>query len=502
MRWRTALFLALVLVPARLGLGQAEVVENGRAGALPAGRVSAARMMNGPEIRAKLGLTREYEGGAGLSSVKVAVLDSGFEGVGGGRAYLPADAVIVEHYDPELIRRFNLGDPEFRKGFEPGNRHGRVMAQIVWGVTGARPEGPRFYLLNANGPTMLRRAVRYAIESKVDLILFSGSFEGGGNGDGRGPINRVVDDALAAGIPWINAAGNYGGRVFNGPIRPLDDGYLRLRKGADVASLRFRNHVDENNVNVTLTWNDYREDEDAGTEKDLDLFVEDWAGRRVGSGEKVQVTGVPQADSEQSRNPRERVVLESLPAIPYFPKDPDYCYRIRIRAKGGRFTSEDRLRVLVTASREAYTPPDGGPPRSAFEFVDASDQGELYPPADNLLALTVGDGSPSSSMGPTVDGRTKPDVLLEDSRAYFSDGEVSSGSSNAAAYVAGAVAILKAAAPDLGPGPLLRIARQGPPLPASILADRPRAVNATSSVLRLWQAPTRAKLVEVMRAPR
>src|SRR5205823_14786722 len=120
-------------------------------------------------------------------------------------------------------------------------------------------------------PTMLRRAVRYAIERKVDLILFSGSFEGGGNGDGRGPINRIVAEATARDILWVNAAGNYGGRVYNGPVRVLGDGYLRLRDGADVAALRFRNHLDENTVTVTLTWDDYREQEDAGTDKDLDL---------------------------------------------------------------------------------------------------------------------------------------------------------------------------------------------------------------------------------------
>src|SRR5947209_7374915 len=78
------------------------------------------------------------------------------------------------------------------------SRHGLAMAQVVWAVTGFHPGGPKFYLLNANGPTMLRRAVRYAIEQKVDIVLFSDVFEGGGNGDGRGPINRAVADALAA----------------------------------------------------------------------------------------------------------------------------------------------------------------------------------------------------------------------------------------------------------------------------------------------------------------
>jgi hypothetical protein len=88
------------------------------------------------------------------------------------------------------------------------------MAQIIWAVTGSNPKGPQFFLLNANGPTMLRRAVRFAIEQNVDIILFSASFEGGGNGDGRGSINRIVSEALSEGIIWINAAGNYGRRVF------------------------------------------------------------------------------------------------------------------------------------------------------------------------------------------------------------------------------------------------------------------------------------------------
>ena len=115
-------------------------------------------------------------------------------------------------------------------------------------------------------------------------------------------------------------------------MRVLRDGYLRLRDGSDVASLRFRNHVDENTVTVTLTWNDYRDEEDAGTDKDLDLDVENWSGRRVGSGAKVQVSGTAPLKPNESRNPRERVVLANLPASPDVPSDPEYCYRIRVRA--------------------------------------------------------------------------------------------------------------------------------------------------------------------------
>ena len=352
-------------------------------GPLPApGRVSSfARLANEPEVRKRLGLVPEYENFAGIESVKVAVLDYGFDGVGIGRSYLPANTVVVEHYEPDFVRRHDLGDPEYRKTFEPLNRHGRIMAQIIWAVTGSHPGGPQFYLLNASGPTMLRRAVRYAVEQKVDIILFSGSFEGGGNGDGRGPINAIVDEALGSNILWINAAGNYGRRVYNAPVRVLSDGFLRLRNGSDVAALRFRNRLDENSITVTLTWNDYRDQEDAGTDKDLDLYVEDWAGRRVGAGEKRQISGARVPGPDETRNPRERVVLNDLPASPLIATDPDYTYRIRVRAKKGQFTPRDQIRILLTTSHDLYLAPGAGGPIEGGSRVPRRDErGRTLPP--------------------------------------------------------------------------------------------------------------------------
>jgi hypothetical protein len=468
----------------------------------PGARRTPSHLADSKAVRERLGLSPAYDGVPGVESVKVAVLDYGFDGLGQGKGYLPESAEIVEDYDPEFVRKFGLGDPEYRKPFEPLNRHGREMAQIVWSVTGSRPGGPKFYLLNANGPTMLRRAVRYAIENHVDVILFSGSFEGGGSGDGKGPIDKVVDEAVVRGILWINAAGNYGGRVYNGPVRILSDGYLKLRNVADIAALRFRNRADENTITVTLTWNDYKDEEDAGTDKDLDLFVEDWTGRRIGVGEKIQISaGNRPAGPEETRNPRERVVLVDLPKNPHVPTDPDFCYRIRVRARRGRFSTSDRIRILLTPSRDTYIPTGGLGPEEAVTFVDATNEGEIYPPADSPRVLTVGEAGPSSSVGPTLDGRGKPDVVVEDSRAYFTDGQVTYGSSNAAAYLAGAVAVLKGAEPALDPTHLLKLARECAPIKEDPAAPKSnvRPANPPRPILRVWKAPTRAKLAQVVR---
>jgi hypothetical protein len=215
------------------------------------------------------------------------------------------------------------------------------------------------------------------------------------------------------------------------------------------------------------------------------------------------------------------VVLTDLAADPDVPSDPDYSYRIRVRAKKGRFTARDRIRILVTSSRAAFLSPGEDVPREAVEFLDATGEGEIYPPADHPLVLTVGDVDPSSSVGPTADNRIKPDVLLEDSRAFFTDGQVSAGSSNAAAYVAGVVATLKAAEPNLAPRHLLLLARRGPTTPLPRRADAPRAIGGSSlSVspssstlatrsprtsapgLHIWETPSRARLAEVLRGGR
>jgi hypothetical protein len=453
---------------------------------------SVARPEIPADVKKQLGLA-EYEK-VSVAHLKVAVLDYGFDGIDGVRPYLPANTVLVEHYDPEFVRKHQLGDPEFRKGFAPGNKHGRVMAQIVWAVTGQRPDGPQFYLLNANGPTMLQRAVRYAIDQKVDLILFSNTFDGGGNGDGRGPINRIVQEAIRAGIIWVNAAGNHGRHVYRGPVAVMDNGYLRLGSRPDGA-LRFRNLLDDNSVTVTLDWNDYRETEDAGTTKDLDLYVEDWQGHVVVSSELRQVAGDRKAGEGETRNPRERLVLPGLAA------DREHDYRIRVGVRGGKFTPDDRVRVLITATRDGKTPDSKtGKPVDAIRFLDASDGGEIYPPADHPLVVTVGDASDESSVGPTTDHRMKPDVILRGSEVLFSDGEGSAGASNAAAYFAGIAVLLKAAEPRLETRHLLDLARPLPPSSATKTVLRVTTIPSARTVRefivqrRLWHTPTLREL--------
>jgi hypothetical protein len=408
-----------------------------------------ARLANLDLVQQKLGITNEFRNLANVDRLKIAVLDYGFDGLDGKRPYLPSSAVVVEHYDRDFIVKHKLGDPEYSKPFTPGNTHGRAMAQIVWGVTGHRPSGPQFYLLNANGPTLFRRAVKYAIEQRVDIILFSGVFEGAGNGDGRGFLNKVVNEALSAGIIWINAAGNYGRRTYEGPVHLTTSGELRFPGRPDSTVLRFRNRLDENSITLTLTWNDYRDVEDAGTSKDLDMEVINDKGVVVGSSSLKQITGRTAGQGE-TRNPRERIQLNDLPAGDY---------RIRIRTTTPLlWTSEDRLRLLLVATRDEAADPKTGEPLEGVPFLDQNGKGEIYPPADNPLVIAVGDTTLASSTGATADHRRKPDVIIDDARATFTNGLSTTGASNAAAYFAGIVCLLKAYEPRLTTNDVLAFA--------------------------------------------
>lgn len=392
--------------------------------------LAAIELENLKEIRSKLGLD-PYNDTERLSRIKIAVIDNGFGGMEEDKKYLPSSTTIVLKYDPEFIKQHGLGDPEYQQG-PSGTTHGRVMAQIAWAATGMQELGPKFYLLNANGITNFRRAVRYAIEEKVDIILYSQNRECCGNFDGGGFLNAIVNQATDAGILWVNAAGNYGGRVYNDNVENAVNG----------KQPRLLSRLDENRAQIILTWNSSGAEEDTGTDKDLDLFLYDENNQVVAKSELKQVFKKAELGEGETFLPRERIQYE-------FSKNQKGVYRVVVRQKSQNFTHLDRVRLVVIPEKPPIYDSNKKKMVDSLELLDATKGGEIMVPADNPRVITVGDLSPYSAQGPTVDGRMKPEILLEHSSASFSNGESSTGTSNAAAYFAGVVAVLKSYRPDL-----------------------------------------------------
>lgn len=396
------------------------------------------------EARKSLGLDA-YQNTERLSQIKIAIIDNGFMGYEPEKKLLPDNTKLVLNYDVEMIKKFNLGDPAYTQN-QAQTEHGRVMAQIVWGITGKNPAGPQFYLLNANGITNFRRAVRYAIEEHVDIILYSQNRECCGNFDGGGFLNDIVNQATNAGILWINAAGNYGGNVFNSAITKVDNNNTAVFEST--SELLLKSRLDENTAQVILMWNSSGPEEESGTEKDLDFYVYDENGTEVAKSEYRQVLKKAALGEGETFLPRERVKFE-------FSKNRSGNYKIVVKAHSKNFSTNDRVRLVVIPEKQPFFDRETSRMVTPLELLNATPFGEIMVPADNPNVITVGDLSPASAKGPTVDGRMKPEILMEESSATFSTGQSSGGTSNAAAYFAGVVAVLKASKADLSRSDIL-----------------------------------------------
>lgn len=394
------------------------------------------RVRNASELRQAYGLTEFRAQPAAMGGLKIAVLDNSFEGFIQNSDSLPASA--------ELIRGPLRTAPG---GSTSASGHGLMMAQIVWAMSGSLPEGPKFYLIEASGITNLRAAIEKSIELDVDVVLYASTWETGGNYDGRGFINAEVTRAAKAGILWINAAGNDHNLSYTGQIKvDAATGALRLPGAGNVLS--FSNKLTNNPVKLTLSWTDYKETEEVQTTKDLDWELSDWTGRTVKlknlrQGEQSTCgdsASYARGSRENSLHPREQDEVTLQEGV----------YQLRVYDCSGNFVPSDRVRLVLQS-----------PKGDSLKLHEANGSHEINPPADNANVITVGDLSPVSSIGPTFDGRVKPDFRMPVSRVEMSDGlTVPMGSSVASAIFAGITLQLKSNELRFSRETLLRIQKK------------------------------------------
>lgn len=378
-------------------------------GAISASPASAeVRVKNARELKSALGLNDYHSSLHRAKDLKIAILDNDFEGLAQNLDSLPSGTQYI---------RGPLNAPS--ASVEAG--HGLLMAQVVWNLLKERGEkAPQFYLIQANGFTNFTAAVDSAIEKNVDVILYAATWETASNYDGRGFLNAVVNKATAKGITWINAAGNNHRSVFSSNIDvDSESGLVKLPGAND--TLTFSVKYTNTPVKLTLSWNDYKDYENHQTLKDLDFEIRSWTGqviraRTFAQGPETKCEAAPrysQGARQASLHPREQdtVVLD------------EGVYHLRIIDCSGNFNAaSDKLKVIVQSTKPG-----------AVELDQAQGFYEVTPPADNPNVITVGDRSPVSSLGPTFDGRVKPDLLLPSIKLEMSDGRIFQGGSSIAA---------------------------------------------------------------------
>src|SRR6187551_434741 len=189
--------------------------------------------------------------GARGRGVKIAVVDLGFGGYrrSQGTGDLPRSAVKVDFCGLD--------------GFD-ATSHGTGVAEIVAEMA---PDA-KLYLVCIKDVAGLGLAVGYARAHGIQIISHSASWFNTGRGDGSGPSDTpegIVEAAHAAGILWVNAAGNRAQQHWSGSFVDANaNGWNEFAPGDEGNTVSIPGNA---YACAALKWDDW-----PGSAEDYDLY--------------------------------------------------------------------------------------------------------------------------------------------------------------------------------------------------------------------------------------
>ncbi len=337
--------------------------------------------------------------GAGID---VAVLDVGFMRLAEARAAgeIPASAVSVD-----LVGA----------GMETVTAHGVAVAEQLADTA----PGARLHLILFDDDVDFENAVDYVHANGIRIANLSVNWFGASYYDDTGPISALVNDSHDNhGVFWSVGGGNWAYRHWRGAWLDEDaDGWLSFAANDEQLGLI----AELAQVCVVLNWNQYAPGY-TGTMTDLDLYVRSSTGAAVASSTERQTPG--SLPAEQACFARQAA------------QEP---YHVRVRRFSGPTAGLDLTVVSSSAAIETAK-------RVAVSsMVDpAVAHGAFAVGAVNHTSWSQTPGPPIeafSSQGPTLDGRTKPDLVAPNRTATLTYG-AALGTSFAAPVVAGAAALM------------------------------------------------------------
>ena len=368
--------------------------------------------------------------------VKVGIIDDGFEGFSQLQgSELPEDVMARCYFEGP-----QRPSSDFADCIEEGT-HGTVVAETLVDVA---PD-VELYITNAYSPGDLRDAVEWMAEQGVEVINVSLGWPYDGPGDGTSrdsdsPLN-TIDFAVSQGITWVNAAGNSAGRVWYGRFSdPERDGVHNFEPD-DVGNALFL--PEGSQPTFAMRW-----DDDWGR-ADCDLDLELYRNVRGPDGRYIRVgADLTEQDGTPGSEPFAGLVVDkpvtTAQAGVYFlvirkwvcANDPGWIQLLVYDTSILQYASSGHHMGNPEESRSAGMLAVG-----ATHYWDTA----------HIAAY--------SSRGPTIDGRTKPDITgvacgatatnepfsIGDHQCWFS------GTSQSSPHVAGLAALVKQRFPDYGP---------------------------------------------------
>ena len=338
--------------------------------------------------------------------VRVAILDSGFEGY--------EDLLGIELPDSVTVRSFRQ-DENIHV-----TKHGTACAEIVHDMA---PEA-ELWLVNYETEIEFYNAVDYLIEQGINIISYSMGWLNAGAGDGTGPICSQVKKVYDNGIVWVSAAGDEADNHWQDYFSDTDgDSWNNFNVDDD--TLQF--DCDKGSLlKVFLNWDDWghwneAENKYSGSDQDYDLYLYKETSESILS---------PIAHSSNAQTGSQWPV-ESIE----YQTSESGIYHLKIR---NRNTSRNcKLELFI---QNAY----------GLEYLKSEES--LIIPADSSYSISVGATIWEndsyylfSSQGPTSAGRIKPDYCAPTGVLTASYRELGfSGTSAATPHLAGAFALLKA----------------------------------------------------------
>ncbi len=332
------------------------------------------------------GATAWHRAGIEGEGIRVGVIDGGFQGF----------TTMVDTVTVKALCHSGADEGSDRISIcENDIAHGTDVAKALLGIA----PNVSLYIANTSSPPARNSAVAWMIGEGVQVINFSAGLPWDGPGDGTSPdpyspLNSV-NEAVRAGILWVNAAGNNAERTwFSKPVVFNDDNFLMFdganAKGNMVA-------LPSDTAHFQLRWEDTWPD----AARNLDLYLYG----KSHEGMSMVAQSVRLQDEGENHNPLEHIKYkysEQDNPTPFL----SYCLSVKKRAQDDNpgwiqlqgFTGSGSLQYDMEGAGSIINPAESN--NSGLLAVGAADLSE--PPMIESY----------SSRGPTPkDNRTKPDLV-------------------------------------------------------------------------------------------